>query len=85
MTLLSAGFDSAVTGGAQGRESAEASEAVVRGRVWEAQTDRYFGDFVARDVLDKLFSSVAATDTVIHTLDVAGLAAGQAVDQLLDR
>ncbi len=81
--LLSAGFDSTVLGGARGQEAAEASEAVVSGRLWEVQTDRYFGDSAARDSLDKLFRTVAATDTVIHTLDVTGLDAGAGVADAL--
>src|SRR6185503_3122392 len=55
MVMLSAGFDSSVLGGAGGQESQEASEAVVRGQIWEAQSDRYFGDSKVRDSLDRLF------------------------------
>jgi VWFA-related protein len=73
--LLSAGFDSSVIAGATGQESREASEAVVAGRVWEVQTDRYFGDSRARDALDSVFKAVAATDTVIHSVDVTGMSA----------
>jgi len=84
MILLSAGFDSTVLGGARGQESQETSEAVLRGAIWEAQSDRYFGDSKVRDSLDKLFRAVAVTDTVIHTVDVSGLAAGVvSVDQAL--
>jgi VWFA-related protein len=74
MVMLSAGFDSSVLGGATGQESQEAAEAVVRGQSWEAKSDRYFGDSKVRDSLDKLFRAVAATDTVIHSVDVSGLA-----------
>lgn len=83
LVLLSAGFDSSVTGGARGQESQEASEAVVGGRLWEVQTDRYFGDSQARDALDKLFQAVARTDTVIHTVDVTGMSAGGGVADAL--
>jgi VWFA-related protein len=76
MVMLSAGFDSSVLGGAGGQELQEASEAVVRGQIWEAQSDRYFGDSKVRDALDRLFRAVAATDTVIHSVDVTGLAVG---------
>jgi len=79
--LLSAGFDSSVLGGAQGQEAVEASRAVTEGRLWEVQSDRYFGDSVARDALDRLFQAMAASDTVIHSVDVTGLAAGGAVDE----
>ena len=63
LVLLSAGFDSSVSPARAGRRSQEASEAVVSGRIWEVQTDRYFGDSAARTSLDKLFKAVAATDT----------------------
>jgi VWFA-related protein len=83
--LLSAGFDSTVVGGARGPETTEASEAVVSGRVWEVQTDRYFGDSGARNSLDKLFRAVAATDSVIHGVDVTGLSAGAGAVEALPR
>jgi VWFA-related protein len=81
VVLLSAGFDSNVISGAGGQESKEASEAVLSGRIWEVQTDRYFGDSRARDALDKVFRTIAATDTVLHTVDVTGMSAqGGAMD-----
>ena len=81
VVLFSAGFDSSVVSGAGGQESAEASEAVVEGRIWEVQSDRYFGDVKARGALEELFRAVAATDSVIHTVDVTGLeASGARVD-----
>lgn len=84
MLLLSAGFDSTVLGGVRGQESQETSEAVLRGAIWEAKSDRYFGDSKVRDSLDKLYRAVAVTDTVIHSVDVSGLAAGVvSVDQAL--
>jgi VWFA-related protein len=79
--LLSAGFDSTVLGGAQGQEATEASQASVQGRLWDVQSDRYFGDATARQKLDDLFQSLAASDTVIHSVDVTGLAAGGQVDE----
>jgi VWFA-related protein len=81
VVLLSAGFDSSVLGGAQGQEAAQTSQAVVEGRLWDVQGDRYFGDSAARDTLDRLFQALAASDTVIHGVDVAGLTAGAAVDE----
>jgi VWFA-related protein len=79
--LLSAGFDSSILGGAQGQEAVNNSNAVVEGRLWDVQSDRYFGDSTARDTLDRLFNTLAASDTVIHGVDVAGLAAGGSVDE----
>jgi len=81
--LLSAGFDSSVVGGAQGQEAEEAASAVAEGRLWEVQSDRYFGDSTTRNSLDKLFQAFAATDTVIHSVDVAGMVAAAAVDETL--
>jgi VWFA-related protein len=81
--LLSAGFDSSVVAGASGQETQEASENVVSGRIWEVQSDRYFGDSAARNSLDKLFKAVAATDSVIHTIDATGLSAGAGVAEPL--
>jgi len=79
--LLSAGFDSTVLGGAQGQEAAEASQASVQGRLWDVQSERYFGDSSARQKLEELFQALAAGDTVIHSVDVTGLAAGGQVDE----
>jgi hypothetical protein len=81
VVLLSAGFDSTVLGGAQGQEAADTTQAVLDGRIWDVQSDRYFGDSVARDGLERMFQALAGTDTVIHTVDVGGLAAGGAVDE----
>jgi VWFA-related protein len=81
--LLSAGFDSSVVAGASGQETTDASEAVVGGRIWEVQSDRYFGDSAARSSLDRLFKAVAATDSVIHTIDATGMSAGAGVAEPL--
>lgn len=81
--LLSAGFDSSVVAGAQGQEAEEAASAVTEGRLWDVQSDRYFGDSATRSSLDKLFQVIAATDTVIHSVDVTGMVAAAAVDQAL--
>jgi VWFA-related protein len=79
--LLSSGFDSSVLGGASGQEAQDASRAVTEGRLWDVQSERYFGDSAARDALDQLFRTLAASDTVVHSVDVTGLAAGGAVDE----
>lgn len=81
VVLLSAGFDSSVLGGASGQEAVASSQASVEGRLWDVQTDRYFGDSTARQKLDELFDTLAASDTVIHSVDVTGLAAGGQVDE----
>ena len=80
--LLSGGFDQSVLTGAEGSEQADASLAVVEGRLWEVQGDRRFGDLGARDVLDGLFDALARTDTVVHSVDVAGMAAGGGLEEI---
>jgi hypothetical protein len=81
VVLLSAGFDSSVLGGAQGQEAAQTSQASVEGRLWDVQSERYFGDSSARQKLDELFNTLAVSDTVIHSVDVTGLAAFGQVDE----
>src|SRR5258706_112756 len=79
--LLSGGFDQSVLTGAEGTEQADASRAVVEGRLWEVQSDRRFGDAGARSVLDGLYDALARTDTVVHSVDVMGMAAAGALDE----
>jgi VWFA-related protein len=81
VVLLSGGFDQSVLMGAQGAEQAEASRAVVEGRLWEVQGDRRFGDAGTRSVLDGLYDALARTDTVVHSVDVAGLTAGGTLEE----
>jgi VWFA-related protein len=79
--LLSGGFDQSVLTGAEGTEQADSARAVVEGRLWEVQSERHFGDAGARSVLDGLFDALARTDTVVHSVDVAGMAAAGALDE----
>jgi VWFA-related protein len=79
--LLSGGFDQSVLTGAEGTEQADLSRAVVEGRLWEVQGDRRFGDAGARSTLDGLYEALARTDTVVHTVDVMGMAVGGALDE----
>jgi VWFA-related protein len=74
--LLSGGFDQTVLMGATAGEQAESSRAVTEGRLWEVQGDRHFGDSVARSGMDAVFTALARSDTVLHTVDVGGLSAG---------
>jgi VWFA-related protein len=73
--FLSNGFDDAVLAGAQGDQFAQDSEAVVRGRSWEASPSRRFGDSGIRDDLSRVLHSFSASDAVIHTVDLSGLRA----------
>jgi VWFA-related protein len=79
--LLSGGFDQTLLTGAEGTEQADASRAVVEGRIWEVQGDRRFGDATARSTLDGLYEALARTDTVVHAVDVMGMVAGGALDE----
>lgn len=79
--LLSGGFDQSLLTGAEGTEQADASRAVVEGRLWEVQGDRRFGDATARSTLDGLYDALARTDTVVHTVDVMGIVAGGGLDE----
>jgi VWFA-related protein len=74
--LFSAGFDQSVVGGSQGAERQEAARAVAESRLWEVQSDAYFGDASARGRLDELFRRLGASDAVIHSVDIGGLEAG---------
>ena len=78
--LLSAGFDQTVLLGEQGREQRESAQAIAEGRVFDVQGDRYFGDAKAREELQRLYQALGASDTVIHTIDVTGLAAAGSVE-----
>lgn len=75
VVLISSGFDDSGVMGAQGKEAVQNAEAVVRGRIWEVQSEDRFGDTVLRDGLDRAMKSFAASDAVVHTVDLAGLTA----------
>jgi VWFA-related protein len=74
--LLSGGFDPNVLSGVEGAERAETSRAVTEGRLWEVDSSSYFGDTQSNQAMDGVFKALATSDTVIHTVDVAGIAAG---------
>lgn len=76
VVLLSGGFDQSVLAGVTGEQRVESAAAAAQGRVWDVDTDAHFGSVSASRVLDGLFRTMAATDTVLHTVDVTGLAAG---------
>jgi hypothetical protein len=56
----------------------------MEGRLWDVQPDRYLGDATARQELDSFYQALAASDSVIHSIDVAGLAARAGVDEALE-
>jgi hypothetical protein len=55
---------------------------VLEGHLWKVQGDARFGDLGTRGVLDGLFDALARTDTVVHSVDVAGMAAGGGLDEI---
>src|SRR5262249_28616246 len=73
VVFLSNGFDDAVLAGAQGDQSTQNGEAVVRGRSWEVTSAQRFGDSGIRDELSHVLRSFSASDTVVHTVDLSGL------------
>ncbi len=83
VVLFSAGFDPAVLLGADGSERQQILDARMEGRLWDVQSDRYLGDPTARQKLDDFYGALASSDSVIHAIDVAGLAAGGDVDSPL--
>lgn len=70
---FSAGFDARMLVGQWGNEQRMASEAVTRGQLWEIDSVGRFGDSRLRDALGAVTRSLAASDTVVHSIDVTGL------------
>jgi len=74
VVLLSAGFDQGLLTGAEGLKARQNSAAIAEGRVWEVDSEGHFGAASARFGMKQLFRTLAATDTVVHTVDIGGLA-----------
>ncbi len=72
---LSGGFQETVLTGAQGDDAARNSEAVIEGRLWDVRSESHFGDAEIRNYLDKVMKTLAASDVIVHSLDVSGLKA----------
>jgi VWFA-related protein len=70
---FSAGFDARMLVGQAGNEQRMSSEAVTRGQLWEVDSLGRFGDSRLRDSLGAVTRSLAAADTVVHSIDVTGL------------
>lgn len=73
--FLSNGFDDTVLTGEQGRQAAADSEAIVRGRLWEVQSENRFGDAQVRQLMVEMLRGFSGSDAVVHTVDMSGLAA----------
>lgn len=76
VVLLSSGFDPAPLVGGDAGERRQASEAITTGRLWEVDSDAYFGSASARDELRDVTEEFGSSHAVIHTVDVSGLVAG---------
>ena len=70
---FSAGFDARLLVGHGGSEQRISTDALVAGRLWEVDEQARFGDTGVRAGLSEVTRSLAAADTVIHSIDVTGL------------
>ncbi len=73
---FSSGFHESMLTGALGEEHVRSSTAVIEGRLWEVDSDSYFGDAKIRGYLDQVMKTLAAADVVVHSLDVTGMSDG---------
>jgi len=80
--LLSSGFDPTPIMGADTQQQRESAEAVTFGRLWEVDSDAYFGSVEARGGLFDMVKDFAGSNSVIHTVDVSGLVAGGSANEL---
>lgn len=70
---FSAGFDARLLVGERGSEQRTSSDSLVAGRLWEVDGFSRYGDSNLRQVLNAVTRSLAAADTVVHSIDVTGL------------
>jgi VWFA-related protein len=75
VVFLSNGFDEAALVGAQGTQSLQESDSITRGRLWEVATETRFGDTEVRQSLARMLQRFSSSDSVIHSVDLSGLAA----------
>ncbi len=73
---FSAGFDSQLLVGERGDDLKQASQSVAEGRIWEVEGSARYGDARLRDSLAQTTRALSNSDTVMHTIDVTGLAQG---------
>lgn len=71
---LSAGFEQKSLVGAQGQQAVSNGQAVTEGRLWDVDTVSHFGDSSVRNRMEGMLRALTSSDTVVHTIDVAGLA-----------
>jgi VWFA-related protein len=75
VVLLSSGFEETTLGGQSTAQTLADSEAVVRGRLWEVQSENRFGDTQVREEMARSLRAFSAADAVVHTVDLSGLSA----------
>ena len=75
VVLLSSGFEETTLGGQSTAQTLADSDAVVRGRLWEVQSENRFGDTQVREEMARSLRAFSAADAVVHTVDLSGLAA----------
>jgi VWFA-related protein len=78
---FSAGFDSRVLVGQSGSEQRLQADAIARGQLWEIDSMARFGDSRLRESLGRTTRSLAAADTVVHSIDVTGLGSDSSLTQ----
>jgi VWFA-related protein len=82
---FSAGFDSRVLVGEEGNDQKEASRSIVEGRLWEVDGQSRYGDMRVREALRAALRNLANADTVVHSIDVTGLGADDALTRQVSR
>jgi VWFA-related protein len=78
---FSAGFDARLLVGQSGSEQRSATDATVRGRLWEVDGQTRFGDSHLREGLGAVARSLASADTVVQSIDVTGLGSDRSLLQ----
>ncbi len=78
---FSAGFDARMLVGQWGSEQRASADSVLEGRLWEVDGRTRYGDNRLRDGLARVTQSLAAADTVVHSIDVTGLGVDRSLTQ----
>lgn len=81
LLYFSAGFNAQALVGMEGNEARTASESVTQGRLWEIDSNARFGDARLRSVFSDMTRVLSLSDTVVHAVDVTGLASDDRLGQ----
>jgi VWFA-related protein len=81
--LFSEGFDTAVVQGTRDKDERDRMyvEGTEVGAVWRVDSEERFGSTEALGDLERMLEELRRSDCRVHTVDVAGLRAGEAGDQ----